>query len=328
MLVLTLLLGLEMSFNQETYHVGDVVYVEATERNMENHVYLIERLWTANDGQQMFFGNWFCRPNETFHLASRKFLEQVRYIYLLFEGTVFLKNILFHLQELFKSDTRSNHPLSHIRGRCCILNVKEYFKLKPEGFADKDVYVCESRYSTKARMFKKIKVWTSLPTPGVTLVSREQSLEPKRVVSVFRDRIEKHKEELAELGEVEKLPERDLVNVAALATTDSDGSTTSTTPAQPGLNYYQQLNIPGHTLRTGDCVYVRAENGKQLIAQIDSIWIDPEYTKSIYRHILRRFSLTIFFLGTLPIFTVHGTLLQRRFHHKFLVVSSIAKKFF
>lgn len=53
------------------------MYIEATERNMDNHVYLIERLWTAADGQQMFFGNWFCRPNETFHLASRKFLEQV-----------------------------------------------------------------------------------------------------------------------------------------------------------------------------------------------------------------------------------------------------------
>ena len=65
-----------MSFNQETYHVGDFVYVESTERNMDNHVYLIERLWTGLDGNQMFFGNWFCRPNETFYLASRKFLEQ------------------------------------------------------------------------------------------------------------------------------------------------------------------------------------------------------------------------------------------------------------
>lgn len=70
-------LGLELSFNQETYHVGGMVYIEATERNMENHIYLIERLWTTNEGQQMFMGNWFCRPNETFHLASRKFLEQV-----------------------------------------------------------------------------------------------------------------------------------------------------------------------------------------------------------------------------------------------------------
>ena len=178
------------------------------------------------------------------------------------------------IQELFKSEVRSAHPLSHIRGRCYILSVKEYFKLKPEGMPDKDVYVCESRYSTKARMFKKIKVWTSLPTPsGVNLVAREVALEPKRVVSVFRDRIEKHKEELAELGEVEKLPEKELVNVTEVV---PPPASTATAAAQPGSTFYQQLNIPGHTLRTGDCVYVRAENGKQLIAQIDSMWIDAE----------------------------------------------------
>ena len=113
-----------------------------------------------------------------------------------------------------------------------MLNVKEYFKLKPEGFADKDVYVCESRYSTKARMFKKVKVWTSLPTPGVKLVARDDPLEPKRVVSVFRDRIEKHKEELAELGEVEKLPEREFANVS-VPLTAVEGSVAPTV-ATPG----------------------------------------------------------------------------------------------
>ncbi len=41
-----------------------------------------------------------------------------------------------------------------------------------------------------------------METPCVKLVTRETSLEPRRVVSVFRERIEKHKEELAELGEV------------------------------------------------------------------------------------------------------------------------------
>ena len=149
--------------------------------------------------------------------------------------------------------------------------VKEYFKLKPAGFADKDVYVCESRYSTRTRMFKKIKVCTSLPTPGVSLVSRDLSLEHKRVVSVFRDRIEKHREEPAELGEIEKLPEEKFV-VHIPTITTSDGTIGSGT--QPGILYYQQLNIHGHMLRTGDCVYVRTQNGKKLIAQIDSMWID------------------------------------------------------
>ena len=71
---------------------------------------------------------------------------------------------------------------------------------------------------------------------------------------------------------------KELVNVAVPAAVPSDGS--SAPLAQPGMNYYQQLNIPGHTLRTGDSVYVRAENGKQLIAQIDSMWIDSEYVEN------------------------------------------------
>lgn len=43
---------------------------------------------------------------------------------------------------------------------------------------------------------------------GYKLVSREEPLEPKRVVSVFRQRVEKHKEEIAELEEQEKLEEK------------------------------------------------------------------------------------------------------------------------
>ena len=62
------------------------------------------------------------------------------------------------------------------------------------------------------------------------------------------------------------MPERCVANVEAAP----DATLTL------GQTFYQQLNIPGHVLRTGDCVYVRAENGKQLIAQIDSMWINAE----------------------------------------------------
>lgn len=88
------------------------------------------------------------------------------------------------------------------------MSAKEYFKSKPEGFADKDVFVCESRYMVKQRMFKKIKIWlyTSLSTK---IVPREQPLEPKRVMSVFKERVEKHKGELAELQEQEALAEKE-----------------------------------------------------------------------------------------------------------------------
>ena len=123
-------------------------------------------------------------------------------------------------------------PLSSIKGRCAVLNVKDYFRAKPEGFEDKDVYVCESRYSSKARCFKKIKVnislffytihrkhfhqfitilqnWPLSLTNVCKLIDRDEPLEPKRNVSVYRDRVEKHKEEIAELEEQEKLVEKE-----------------------------------------------------------------------------------------------------------------------
>lgn len=80
--------------------------------------------------------------------------------------------------------------------------------MQPEGFIEKDVYVCESRYSTKARAFKKIKVWNFDPD-HLKLIPREKPLEPKRVISVYKERLEKHKEEIAELEEGEKLMEKE-----------------------------------------------------------------------------------------------------------------------
>ena len=64
--------------------------------------------------------------------------------------------ILF--QEVFKTEQNVAIPLNQVLGRCCVLSVKDYFRSKPEGVDEKDVYVCESRYSARARAFKKIKV--------------------------------------------------------------------------------------------------------------------------------------------------------------------------
>ena len=59
---------------------------------------------------------------------------------------------------MFKSDFNENVPFSKIMGKCFVMNVKDYFKMKPEGFEEKDIYNCESRYSTRLRSIKKIKV--------------------------------------------------------------------------------------------------------------------------------------------------------------------------
>ncbi|XP_065348205.1 protein polybromo-1 isoform X6 [Cloeon dipterum] len=234
--------GNEMSFNQQTFRVGDFVYLEPKERGLEPHIILVERLWTNQDNQQMLYGNYFYRPNETYHLTTRKFLEK----------------------EVFKSDVRAAFPMSQVTGMCLVLSVRDYLRLKPESFPEKDVYVCESRYASKARSFKKIKLWPCTLPEHIKLVTREEPLEPKRVMSVFRDRVEKHKEEIAELDEMERLPEKEIPPNVELNL------------EQPieGFTYYEQYKVQScGTIKTGDCVYVKNNTGKQIVVQVDSIWV-------------------------------------------------------
>ncbi|XP_074113520.1 protein polybromo isoform X2 [Cotesia typhae] len=229
--------GGAMSFNQEIYRNGDFAYIEPVERGMEPSVVLIEKLWTNSEGIQMLYGNLFYRPSETYHVASRKFIDK----------------------ELFKSDAHIAVPLSKVAGRCCVLSVKDFFRMQPEGFLEKDVYVCESRYSTRARAFKKIKLW-NFDADHLKLVSREKTLEPKRNISVYKERLEKHKEEIAELEEGEKLTEKEKPNVILFNSDDSDNT------------YYEQYNMCTGIVKTGDFVYVATDGGRQQIAQVDSVW--------------------------------------------------------
>lgn len=58
--------------------------------------------WLFDAGEQWLYGCWFYRPDETFHVATRKFLEK----------------------EVFKSDYYNKVPVSKILGKCMVLFVK------------------------------------------------------------------------------------------------------------------------------------------------------------------------------------------------------------
>jgi len=94
-------------------------------------------------------------------------------------------------------------------------------------------------------------------------VVRVKPLEPKRVPSVFKDRIEKHKEEIEELEQLEKVVEEEVpANLKWVKEGEPDG-----------LTYWEQYTIPGPiTLRRGDHVLVRGENNRNMVAQIDTMW--------------------------------------------------------
>merc|ERR1712241_498151 len=97
---------------------------------------------------------------------------------------------------------------------------------------------------------------------------REVPLEPKRVQSLFKERLEKHKEELEELASMELTMETEVPPNIVWENPDIVPG------AGESSQYFEQYTIPGPiTLRRGDAVYVRGENGKNLIAQIDSMWV-------------------------------------------------------
>lgn len=99
-----------MICNQRTFKVGEFVYIDAKEKSCDPHILVIERLF-EHKGQQMLYGTYYLRPAETYHLSTRKFLEH----------------------EVFKSDKHVTVPLAEVRDRCCVVSVKHYYTMQPEG---------------------------------------------------------------------------------------------------------------------------------------------------------------------------------------------------
>jgi protein polybromo-1 len=98
-----------LEFGSDVYTIGDYVYIEPREKGQDPHIVCIEEFDRSNPEEPQLKGCWFLRPNETYHLATRKFLQK----------------------EVFKSDFYDMVPLSKVLGKCFVMTVREYFKLKP-----------------------------------------------------------------------------------------------------------------------------------------------------------------------------------------------------
>uniref|UniRef100_A0A8C4NV17 Protein polybromo-1 n=1 Tax=Dicentrarchus labrax TaxID=13489 RepID=A0A8C4NV17_DICLA len=232
----------DCSFKDSMYHVGDYVYVEPAEPNLQPHIIYIERLWQDDTGEKWLYGCWFYRPNETFHLATRKFLEK----------------------EVFKSDYYNKAPVSKILGKCVVMFVKEYFKLHPEGFRAEDVYVCESRYSAKSKSFKKIKMW-AMPLSSVRFFPREVPLPVVRVASMFAPKQEEKPPEITDESKV---------TGDVIVDKDREDVPMDMTNGEPGCQYYEQLCYNNLWLKVGDCVYI-ASHGlvRHRVGRIEKMWM-------------------------------------------------------
>lgn len=235
----------DCSFKNSMYHVGDYVYVEPAETNLQPHIVCIERLWEDSAGEKWLYGCWFYRPNETFHLATRKFLEK----------------------EVFKSDYYNKVPVSKILGKCVVMFVKEYFKLCPENFRDEDVFVCESRYSAKTKSFKKIKLWT-MPISSVRFVPRDVPLPVVRVASVFAnaDKVEDDKN----TDNSEENRNEDNFNLEK----EKEDVPVEMSNGEPGCHYFEQLRYNDMWLKVGDCVFIKSHGlVRPRVGRIEKVWV-------------------------------------------------------
>ncbi|KAI5607049.1 protein polybromo-1 isoform X3 [Silurus asotus] len=232
----------DCSFRDRMYHVGDYVYVEPAEANLQPHIVCIERLWQDDTGEKWLYGCWFYRPNETFHLATRKFLEK----------------------EVFKSDYYNKIPVNKILGKCVVMFVKEYFKLSPEGFRSEDVFVCESRYSAKTKSFKKIKMWT-MPLSSVKFVPRDVPLPVVRVASMFAPKPESEKA-------AEQTDDNKTVN--SVIEKEREDVPVEMSNGEPGCQYYDQLCYNDMWLKVGDCVFIRSHGlVRHRVGRIEKMWV-------------------------------------------------------
>ncbi|XP_066101975.1 protein polybromo-1 isoform X16 [Saccopteryx bilineata] len=235
----------DCSFKNSMYHVGDYVYVEPAEANLQPHIVCIERLWEDSAGEKWLYGCWFYRPNETFHLATRKFLEK----------------------EVFKSDYYNKVPVSKILGKCVVMFVKEYFKLCPENFRDEDVFVCESRYSAKTKSFKKIKLWT-MPVSSVRFVPRDVPLPVVRVASVFANADKGDDEKNTDNSEDSRT--EDNFNLEK----EKEDVPVEMSNGEPGCHYFEQLHYNDMWLKVGDCVFIKSHGlVRPRVGRIEKVWV-------------------------------------------------------
>ncbi|XP_007950252.1 protein polybromo-1 [Orycteropus afer afer] len=235
----------DCSFKNSMYHVGDYVYVEPAEANLQPHIVCIERLWEDSAGEKWLYGCWFYRPNETFHLATRKFLEK----------------------EVFKSDYYNKVPVSKILGKCVVMFVKEYFKLCPENFRDEDVFVCESRYSAKTKSFKKIKLWT-MPISSVRFVPRDMPLPVVRVASVFANADKGDDEKNTDNSEDSRA--EDSFNLEK----EKEDVPVEMSNGEPGCHYFEQLHYNDMWLKVGDCVFIKSHGlVRPRVGRIEKVWV-------------------------------------------------------
>uniref|UniRef100_A0A1I7UKI5 Bromo domain-containing protein n=1 Tax=Caenorhabditis tropicalis TaxID=1561998 RepID=A0A1I7UKI5_9PELO len=142
------------------YTASCYAYASRTdEKKSPLHIFRIERTFKDEHGEQSLQGHWVYRPEETLHLASRKFMKQ----------------------EVFITPFRDTIQSDRLRGTCCVVSLQTFSSKILTDFAEEDVYVCEYKYHGKPKYFSKLRQWPyAAEDEELEFTKRQKTVTPKR----------------------------------------------------------------------------------------------------------------------------------------------------
>lgn len=126
--------------NGQLWKVGDWIHIQNPNDVTKPIVAQIYRTWQDTDGEKWVNACWYYRPEQTVHQYEKH----------------------FYPNEVVKTGQYRDHRVDEIIDRCFVMFITRYSKGRPRGLsADKDVYVCDSRYNEEKHKLNKIKTWAS-----------------------------------------------------------------------------------------------------------------------------------------------------------------------
>ena len=154
----------------QMYNVGDFVRVKAPgeTKTQEPSIMLLDQLWKTPSGKKEFRGIYFYHMPQTFHSPGRKFFEK----------------------EVFRTTHVQEMSVEHLLETCYVMFIKDYVRGRPQGIDEQSIYVCESRYNERQKIFTKIKDWESVIsgqniTEKLPMIWFDHPIVPKKIHSVF-----------------------------------------------------------------------------------------------------------------------------------------------
>ncbi|VDM97588.1 unnamed protein product [Thelazia callipaeda] len=268
------------------YRVNDYAYVAPVndESVVQRHIMRIERLYRNCDGQTFARGIWCYQPEETFHLATRKFCENVGFS-----------------NEVFLTSYYDTITVDRLIGKCHVMPVRQFMKEKPKGFDDSDIYVCECRYMGRHLHFKKLKHWPyDAANENVEYVKREKSLTMlKRITSLLasrkilqvQHRVTERVDDNESIDSLSSLEDDRLKNLPAVLERKRVEVMSYGRPITLKENYilevlesssssiifYEQMFYDDRWFRLGDFVYVyNPLRNQNVILRVDKLWKTKE----------------------------------------------------